>query len=512
MSVDKTKPQQQLKTKSGSGKSVRCRPCCASTALSITAVIAIVATFLVWTTDFVRLVLVQNLGIENNTLSYKWWVSPPVRPYVAIYMFNYTNAEEYTTEIDSKLKVQEVGPYVYRTNTEKVNVVFNSNGTVSYQEKNSFTYLPERSGGHWPRQDHLTVPNIPLLSAMALLKDSSMLTQLAFLGLSAGIETPQFTHITAHDFFWGYEDQLLDLAVTYYSFDKKSPFKKFGFLAKKNGTTNDHMTIYTGKQDVNKLGVITRFNGEGSMRHWSGEECNRIDGTDGSMFPPHLIRRNATIHVFASDICRRFPLEYTEDITTRYSIPVLRFQATRSVFAKSEENPENACYCQQDREFCPPSGLLKISSCVYGVPFVVSFPHFYLGDPRLLEEVEGLNPDPEKHNSYLDVHEELGVTLDGRNRMQFNILVTKSATMSHLANFKEGSILPILWLEVGVDELPDEIMDLIYHLTFTAHQVYLVMGYVLVVLSIVLLCWLVRRFRCHSTAEVLPDVDVVMPK
>jgi hypothetical protein len=64
----------------------------------------------------------------------------------------------------------------------------------------------------------------------------------------------------------------------------------------------------------------------------------------------------------------------------------------------------------------------------------------------------------------------------------------------------------------GVDELPDEIMDLIYHLTFTAHQVYLVMGYVLVVLSIVLLCWLVRRLLCHSTAEVLPDVDVVMPK
>jgi len=38
--------------------------------------------------------------------------------------------------------------------------------------------------------------------------------------------------------------------------------------------------------------------------------------------------------------------------------------------------------------------------------------------------------------------------LDGRNRMQFNILVTKPATMSHLVNFKEGSILPIVWVEV----------------------------------------------------------------
>jgi hypothetical protein len=60
--------------------------------------------------------------------------------------------------------------------------------------------------------------------------------------------------------------------------------------------------------------------------------------------------------------------------------------------------------------------------------------------------------------------------------------------------------------------MPDEIMDMIYHLTFTAHHFHLALEYVLLVLSIVLLCLLVRRFRCHSTAEVIPDVDVVTPK
>jgi hypothetical protein len=44
---------------------------------------------------------------------------------------------------------------------------------------------------------------------------------------------------------------------------------------------------------------------------------------------------------------------------------------------------------------------------VTGAPIMVSFPHFYLGDPRLLEEVEGLKPDPEKHDFYLDIHEVL---------------------------------------------------------------------------------------------------------
>lgn len=67
---------------------------------------------------------------------------------------------------------------------------------------------------------------------MAMLKDSSVFTQLAFLGLSAGIATPQFAHITAYDFFWGYEDQLLNLAVAYNPFAENVPYKKFGILVK----------------------------------------------------------------------------------------------------------------------------------------------------------------------------------------------------------------------------------------------------------------------------------------
>jgi hypothetical protein len=56
----------------------------------------------------------QKLGIENNSLSYKFWVKPPVAPLLAIYVFNYTNADEFEAGIETKLKVRELGPYVYR--------------------------------------------------------------------------------------------------------------------------------------------------------------------------------------------------------------------------------------------------------------------------------------------------------------------------------------------------------------------------------------------------------------
>lgn len=37
-------------------------------------------------------------------------------------------------------------------------------------------------------------------------------------------------------------------------------------------------------------------------------------------------------------------------------------------------------------------------------PVMLSFPHFYLADPKLLEAVEGISPpDAEKHQLYIDV-------------------------------------------------------------------------------------------------------------
>jgi hypothetical protein len=60
--------------------------------------------------------------------------------------------------------------------------------------------------------------------------------------------------------------------------------------------------------------------------------------------------------------------------------------------------------------------------------------------------------------------------------------------------------------------MPGDVTDMIYHLTFTVHQVQKAMKYVLLVLSIVLPCWLLRRLLRHCAAEGFPDVDVVTPK
>lgn len=45
-------------------------------------------------------------------------------------------------------------------------------------------------------------------------------------------------------------------------------------------------------------------------------------------------------------------------------------------------------------------------------PIMLSFPHFYLADPKLREAVEGISePDPEKHGFWLDVQPVINLLL-----------------------------------------------------------------------------------------------------
>ena len=36
---------------------------------------------------------------------------------------------------------------------------------------------------------------------------------------------------------------------------------------------------------------------------------------------------------------------------------------------------------------------------ISGIPVALSFPHFLKGDPQLLDKMDGLSPDPSKHES-----------------------------------------------------------------------------------------------------------------
>lgn len=76
----------------------------------------------------------------------------------------------------------------------------------------------------------------------------------------------------------------------------------------KNGTAADNVTVFTGAEDITKFGLINRFNGKSQLPHWKTDFCNRIDGSDGSIFPPHM-NHNTTLYLYDKDLCRLLPLK-----------------------------------------------------------------------------------------------------------------------------------------------------------------------------------------------------------
>lgn len=104
-------------------------------------------------------------------------------------------------------------------------------------------------------------------------------------------------------------------------------------------------------------------------------------------------------------------------------MPALRYRFPKHVFSSPDIVPENQCFCHLDSGVCPPEGVFNASPCVYGLPFYPSFPHFYLADPKLINSIDGLHPDPEKHATYLDVHPNLAFPLSGSSRIQINLQV-----------------------------------------------------------------------------------------
>lgn len=54
-----------------------------------------------------------------------WYLNPPFSPIIKVYVFNYTNIQDFLSGTNKKIKVQEVGPYVYEELMQKVNIQFN---------------------------------------------------------------------------------------------------------------------------------------------------------------------------------------------------------------------------------------------------------------------------------------------------------------------------------------------------------------------------------------------------
>ena len=192
-----------------------------------------------------------------------------------------------------------------------------------------------------------------------------------------------------------------------------------------NNSINDSYpsTIRTGVDDINLIGEFVQWDGLSKLNIWPGDTANWINGTEGLFFHPNL-KEGENLTAFVDDVQRSFDLQY-EGKVTHLGLEAFRYGLADHTFYSAFKYPENARWGSWN-----PEGLFYLGPTQYPeVPIFGSNPHFYNGDPGLLDCVQGLSPDKGGNVTKIDVEPTTGANIQFQKTLQLNVRVNKSKIM-----------------------------------------------------------------------------------
>ncbi|KAM4532763.1 lysosome membrane protein 2c [Fundulus diaphanus] len=376
--------------------------------------------------------------LKNGTEAFEAWADPPAPIYMQFYFFNLTNPGEVLD--GERPAVVEYGPYTYREYRPMEEVVFQENGT-RVSAVNRKTYIFQRDMSRGPESDLIRTINIPAMTVMERFKDNAVLANLISAYMrSAGIGL--FSTHTVGELLWGYEDGLLKALKVF----QPELDDVFGLFYKSNASNDGEYMFFTGQQNYKDFARVDTWNGKSSLDWWTSDECNRINGTNGASFHP-VITKNEVLYMFSSDLCRSLYAVYTDDVAVK-GIPGYRFSPPFEVFANLTLNPANAGFCVPAGN-CLGSGLLNVSACKQGAPIIMSSPHFYQADEKFVQDVFGMRPKKDDHQTAIDINPLTGFILQAAKRLQINVYVKKIPDFSETGNVRTV-VFPVVHLNESV--------------------------------------------------------------
>ncbi|XP_038597049.1 platelet glycoprotein 4 [Tachyglossus aculeatus] len=411
------------------------RNCGLITGAVVGAVLAILGGVLMPVGDMIIQKTIKKEGvIEEDTVAYKNWVKTGTDVYRQFWIFDVQNPEEVRVN-SSKIVVKQKGPYTYRVRfLPKTNITKNPDNTISFMQPNAAVFEPSMSVGS--ENDTLTTINLAVVAAPALYTNAFVQRLLnSYIKKS---NSSLFQTRTVKELLWGYTDPFLKLVP--YPVDTT-----VGVFYPYNNTADGEYKVFTGKDDISKVAIIDTYKDKRNLSYWPSY-CDMINGTDAASFPPFL-KKNQILRFFSSDICRSIYANFESEMNLK-GIPIYRFVLPRLAFASPVENPDNYCFCTEKiiSKNCTSAGVLDISSCKQKKPVYISLPHFLHASPDVSEPLEGLNPNQEEHQTYLDVEPITGFTLRFMKRLQINIMASPAPRIDPLSQLKRNYIVPVLWL------------------------------------------------------------------
>ncbi|KAL7044998.1 hypothetical protein ACKWTF_002130 [Chironomus riparius] len=427
---------------------------------------------LFWLTDVYNQIIIQKIVLRNNSEMLDWYLNPPFSPIIKVYVFNYTNIEEFMSGTEKKIKITEVGPYVYEEPLQKINVQYNED-RITYFENRTHRFIPEMSG-LLLENDTIIAPNIPLISAIPNVAKLSFFSKVGFNTLLSITKPKEFQNISIKDYFFGYRDEFMNL-ISKIKWDFTP--EDVGILAPRRGATKKSVTINSGLKNTNTIGKVLDFDRKTKLDLWKTDECNEISGYDGIFNGPNQVRNKQNTAVFLPDLCRSLPLEYSKQEVIYGNIPSYYYIAPENTFTKPNDQIKNKYYCelksvQQEHV----NGVLDVSDCIDGTPPIyASHPHFMEGDEKLFSHFEGLAPNKSLHNSYAYIHPRFSIPVLGTSRMQLNLKLTHHK--NYYNHYPNELILPLAWIETTSDMIPEEFKFKLYLSTVIVNGIEIILKY-----------------------------------
>ncbi|XP_068142956.1 LOW QUALITY PROTEIN: protein peste-like [Drosophila tropicalis] len=433
--------------------------------------------------DLFNCIMHKEMTLSPNTRVYENWKTPPLELNLDIYLYNWTNPEDFGN-LSTKPILEQVGPYRFSEKPDKVDINWHpDNSSVSYR-KRSFYYF-DAEGSNGSLDDEIITLNAVALSAAATAKRwNSVKRGMVDVGLKLYDQQMSVRKSVDELLFTGYNDIMIDMAIAMPVFgdDVKVPFDKFGWFYTRNGSADltGTFNVFTGADDIDKLGQMHTWNFNEHTGFFDSY-CGMTNGSAGE-FQPSQLQPGGSVGLFTPDMCRTIPLDYTETMEIE-GLKGFKYAGGPRSVDNGTLYPENLCFCGGE---CVPSGVMNISSCRFGSPVFMSYPHFYNGDQFYVDQVEGLDPTKENHEFYMVLEPRTGIALEVAARFQVNMLVEPIEGIALYTDIPR-IFFPLIWFEQKVRITPELAVQLkVLPIVLLAGQIFA--GTCLAV-GLLLLCW-----------------------
>ncbi|XP_023179649.2 scavenger receptor class B member 1 [Drosophila hydei] len=382
------------------------------------------------------------------------WVNSPFGK-LKSYLFNVTNGAEFLSGRDSKIKLQQIGPIVYKI-TGYNNVLNRTESSVTYRKHRyrHIEFVPEESVSPDILNKTIVQFNSFLMGAAAKYSQIPF-TSMGFNALTLGEQV--FMPGSVYYFLWEFTRPALEL------FGKMMPLAtNCGTLYNALKEKKEVYTVNIGNEPgMDNFFRIQNLNGELKIEERVKDNPRNLDEScpiyvantlDNSLYPPFLTR-NASLNILATESCRVLPLRYQRD-QVHDGMNAYRFALLQA--------NETAPTCMDTTYGVKlPRGMFDVSKCVINdAPSAFSMPHFYGSSYDWRQHFEGLDPNAEQHEPFVLLEPTMGIPINEKYRFQSNTPLPDFNNYSNKLAKLSNMIVPIFWYEFDMDHLPGYVLHM----------------------------------------------------